>query len=202
MVFKCWHIKSGWIFWPVNVHVIFVFIFVFWCCWYEINEPQSTFATLLPEKSNCQFQEQFCLFACLCMSLYVLNMSFMESIMHFFFCWRITAWTITLLYQLLLYHLFGTVSVVLKEVHQPYCMNEQPCSCLTVAEVLVILSSAALIFQTKETIKMYLYLICNVCLLFLVIDSITFPFIAQKFDKLKQKGKKNRLNFRKNNKVL
>ena len=28
------------------------------------------------------------------------------------------------------------------------------------------------------------------CLLFLVIDSITFPFIAQKFDKLKQKGKK------------
>ena len=80
MVFKCWHIKSGWIFWPVNVHVIFVFIFVFWCCWYEINEPQSTFATLLPEKSNCQFQEQFSLFACLCMTLYVLNMSFMESI--------------------------------------------------------------------------------------------------------------------------
>ena len=80
MVFKCWHIESGWILWPVNVHVIFVFIFVFWCCWYEINEPQSTFATLLPKKSNCQFQEQFSLFACLCMSLYVLNMSFMESI--------------------------------------------------------------------------------------------------------------------------
>lgn len=40
---------------------------------------------------------------------------------------------------------------------------------------------------------MYLYLICNVCLLFLVIDSITFPFIAQKFDKLKQKGKKTNL---------
>ena len=49
---------------------------------------------------------------------------------------------------------------------------------------------------------MYLYLICNVCLLFLVVNSIIFPFIAQKFDKLKQKGKKTKINFRKNNKVL
>jgi len=50
---------------------------------------------------------------------------------------------------------------------------------------------------------MYLYPICNVFLLFLVINSaITFPFIAQKFDKLKQKGKKTKINFRKNNKVL
>lgn len=37
---------------------------------------------------------------------------------------------------------------------------------------------------------------------FLVINSITFPFIAQKFDKLKQKGKKAKINVRKNNKVL
>lgn len=28
MVFKCWHIESWWIFWPINVHVIFVFV----CC--------------------------------------------------------------------------------------------------------------------------------------------------------------------------
>lgn len=49
---------------------------------------------------------------------------------------------------------------------------------------------------------MYLYLICNVCLLFLVINSVTFPVIAQKFDKLKQKGKKTKINFRKNHKVL
>ena len=72
-----WHMKSWWIFWPVNVHVNFGVICCVWRCWFEITEPQATFLSLLSTKSNLLVSGTM-LF--ICMSSYSLNMSFMESI--------------------------------------------------------------------------------------------------------------------------
>lgn len=48
-----------------------------WCCWYEITEPQATFPSLLSTKSDLLVLG---IMLFICMSLYSLNMSFMESI--------------------------------------------------------------------------------------------------------------------------
>lgn len=77
MVFKCWHIESWWIVWPVNVRVIFVFI----CCVLVLlvwDKWATIYFCYFTTRKVYLLVSGTVLF--ICMSLYVLNMSFMESI--------------------------------------------------------------------------------------------------------------------------